>query len=318
LADLNLNQWLKQQEDDDASIAQWAEAFMWEKRAENVATGTIYFYRKKIDHFLSYCNDNDIQTMYEITPVVIRNYLIGLEEKGHTSGGVHCFYRVLRTFLYWWENETEPKDWKNPIRKVKAPRLAVEPLEPVPLEDVDKLISACSGRTFSQLRDRAIMLFLLDTGVRASELCAIDLEDVEIKTGTVTIKRGKGRKPRAVFVSRKVRRALRAYVNKRASREELRLDDALWVTKGGKRLTYWGLNEILRRRAKDARVQKPGAHDFRRAFAINFLRNGGDIYSLQNLMGHADLQVLRRYLAQTYEDLQTAHNRYSPVENAKF
>jgi len=57
-------------------------------------------------------------------------------------------------------------------------------------------------------------------------------------------------------------------------------------------------------------------HDFRRAFALNYLRNGGDIYNLQKLMGHADLQVLRRYLAQTTEDLKIAHHNFSPVDNS--
>ena len=82
------------------------------------------------------------------------------------------------------------------------------------------------------------------------------------------------------------------------------------------RLSYWVLNEIIRRRAAAAKVEKPGLHDFRRAFTLNFLRNNpGDIYSLQKLMGHADLQVLRRYLAQTDNDLHEAHRRGSPVDN---
>jgi integrase/recombinase XerD len=63
-------------------------------------------------------------------------------------------------------------------------------------------------------------------------------------------------------------------------------------------------------------LRKPGLHDFRRAFALNFLRNGGDIYSLQNLMGHADLQDLSLYLAQTTEDLHVAHRNFSPVDNS--
>ena len=79
-------------------------------------------------------------------------------------------------------------------------------------------------------------------------------------------------------------------------------------------MTYWELNEIIRRSANEAGIQKPHLHDFRRAFALNFFRNGGDINSLQKLMGHADLQVLRRYLAQTDEDLREAHNVFSPVD----
>lgn len=64
-------------------------------------------------------------------------------------------------------------------------------------------------------------------------------------------------------------------------------------------------------------IDKPSLHDFRRAFALNYLRNGGIIYSLQKLMGHADLHGLKRYLAQTIEDLQTVHLKISPVENSR-
>ena len=91
---------------------------------------------------------------------------------------------------------------------------------------------------------------------------------------------------------------------------------ALWVTSKARRLTYWGLNQILRRRAKVSKIEIPSLHDFRRAFALNYLRNGGDIFTLQKLMGHADSQVLRRYLAQTTDDLEVAHHHFSPVDNA--
>jgi integrase/recombinase XerD len=81
-------------------------------------------------------------------------------------------------------------------------------------------------------------------------------------------------------------------------------------------MTYSGLRGIIRRRAHDAGLKaEPSLHDFRRAFAINMLRSGVDVFALQKLMGHADLQVLRRYLAQTNQDIQAAHMRGSPVDN---
>jgi len=82
------------------------------------------------------------------------------------------------------------------------------------------------------------------------------------------------------------------------------------------RLTYDGLRLLLERRAKRARLSnKPKLHGFRCAFALNMLRSGLDIFVLQRLMGHADLQVLRRYLAQNDEDNQLGHMRGSPVDN---
>lgn len=88
----------------------------------------------------------------------------------------------------------------------------------------------------------------------------------------------------------------------------------LFCTDAGRRLTYWGLRQIIRRRAEAAGVKSPSLHSFRRAFALLSLRAGIDIYSLQRLMGHADLTVLRRYLAQTEQDLKSAHEKASPVD----
>jgi site-specific recombinase XerD len=92
-----------------------------------------------------------------------------LEEKGHNPVGVHACYKALRAFLYWWEEEVEPDNWKNPIRKVNAPRVKEEPLDPVEIATVKKLIKECPKGTFNGDRDKAILLVLLNTGARASE-----------------------------------------------------------------------------------------------------------------------------------------------------
>jgi integrase/recombinase XerD len=154
---------------------------------------------------------------------------------------------------------------------------------------------------------------LLDTGARAAEFTSMQLQDLNVVTGSILIRVGKGRKPRTVFLGKRTRKAVRAYLKHRN-------DDCpyLWVTRTRSKLTYSGLRQIIRRRAFDANVEIPGIHDFRRAFAINMLRNGTDLITLSRLMGHADLQVLRRYLAQTDKDIQDAHHRAGPVDHAEW
>jgi len=93
-------------------------------------------------------------------------------------------------------------------------------------------------------------------------------------------------------------------------------DEPLWVTTQQTRLTYIGLRSMVRRRAKCAGVADPSLHSFRRGFAITSLRNGVDVFSLQRLMGHSDLSILRRYLTQTDADLERAHRKAGPVDNA--
>jgi len=113
-------------------------------------------------------------------------------------------------------------------------------------------------------------------------------------------------------VGGKARRALASYLRVRAD-----VGDAapLFATVTGGRLTYAGLRAVVRRRASKAGISTaPTLPSFRRDFAIACLRNGVDVYSLQRLMGHADLTILRRYLAQTVEDVRKAHARSGPVD----
>jgi site-specific recombinase XerD len=171
------------------------------------------------------------------------------------------------------------------------------------------MMDTCN-KSFCGLRDKAILLALLDTGVRASEFVGMKLDDLNQVSGEIFIRQGKGGKFRAVFLGKTSRRALRAYLKVRSDNCAF-----LWVTDESEQLTYWGLRQIIRRRSVIAKVHTPSLHSFRRAFAINMLRAGVDVFSLQKLMGHADLQVLRRYLAQTTEDIAQAHRIGSPVDN---
>lgn len=304
-----LNQWTIL-ESQDTYLLTWIEAFLFDRKAQNLSKGTLYFYQKKLELFTNYCENQLVKHITEITPQILREYLLFLESQGHNPGGVHACYRALKTFLYWWEDEIEPENWKNPIRKVKAPKVPKTQLQPVKIATIQKMVETC-GSSFTGKRDKALLLCLLDTGVRAAELCTMNIEDLDRVYCSILIPNGKGRKPRTVFLGKKSRRALRAYIRTRKDSPQ-----ALWITKSKVRLTYWGLREIIRRRARRADVSTPGLHDFRRAFALQCLRNGVDIYSLQKLMGHADLQVLQRYLAQTTEDIQAAHRVGSPVDNS--
>lgn len=187
---------------------------------------------------------------------------------------------------------------------MKAPRLAVQPLEGVTLETVKTLAKGASDR------DTAILYALLDTGARAREFLSIDLSDVNQATGEILIRSGKGRKPRFVYLGRQSRKALRRYLKHIQDTHP-----ALWVTRDGDRLEYAGLRSLLTRRAKKAGIQPPALHDFRRGFALSMLRAGVDIYTLAKLMGHADITVLSRYLKLTDQDAARAHRQHSPIDN---
>jgi integrase/recombinase XerD len=298
----------------DDYLLTWLEAFLIDRKAKGVAVGTLRFYRQKIKLFSDYCDALTVKQIGQITPSFLRQYLLYLEESGHNAGGRHAAFRMIRAFFLWYEDEVEPQGWSNPIRKVKAPKVPVELLEPVSFEIVAKMVKACPHNTFTGDRDAAILLCLLDTGARANEFLSVNLEDINQARGDILIRFGKGRKPRTVYIGKQSKRALRRYLNHRQDN-----GSALWVTHprcGSERLRYNGLRAVLTRRAQEAGVEIPSLHDFRRAFALAMLRNGTDIFTLAKLMGHEGISVLQRYLKQTNIDTEEAHRRAGPVDNA--
>jgi site-specific recombinase XerD len=285
-------------------------SFLIDRKSQGFAVSTVEFYRKKLKYFSEFCEGQAVTQVSQLTADLIRRYILELQD-GHNGGGVHACFRSLRTLLYWVEQEEiMPFDWKNPIRKVKAPKLPVEPIESIPLPDIHALVQTCK-QSLAGSRDKAMLMGLLDTGARAQEFLNLNVEDIELASGSVLIRQGKGGKPRMAYLGRKTIRAIRAYYRFRRDN-----NPALWISNHGERLTYSGLMDLLRRRAELAELKEiPTPHDFRRAFALVMLRSGVDVFALQKLMGHSDLQVLRRYLAQTDQDGQTAHMRGSPVDS---
>jgi integrase/recombinase XerD len=293
----------------DSYLLTWIEAFLIDRKSTGKSDYTIRFYRGYFRLLVAFCESQAITQITQLTPNDIRQFILWLEQTGHNKGGCHAAFRTLRAFLYWWEDETEPEGWRNPIKKVHAPKVAIQPLEPAEISDIRAMISTCSDDLFGA-RDKAILLALIDTGARASEFLNINLDDMNIATGAILIRAGKGGKPRTVFLGKKSRKAIRKY-------SRMRKDDsnALWATKDGERLTYSGLRSMLKRRSILAKVDAPTIHSFRRLFALTMLRNDVDIFSLQRLMGHSDIQVMRRYLAQSDKDIYNAHVKGAPVDN---
>lgn len=287
----------------------WLELFLYSRKAANLTESTLYFYHDKLSRFIEFCNNLAVEGITDISPLVIRKFLILLEERGHNSGGIHGFFRSIRAFLNFYENEAEPDGWRNPIKKVKAPVVPLEPLDPVSIDTVRALINTCKTNSFYDLRDRAIILFLLDTGARSSECLSINCEDVDLITGTILIRSGKGRKPRETFLGETSRRALRKYLRNRKSQHVV-----VWLNRNGVRLGRAGLREILRRRAKRANVTAPSPHAFRRSFALERWRAGVDLLTLSKLMGHSSLSTLHKYLKQTGDDLSQIARSSSPVD----
>jgi Site-specific recombinase XerD len=289
------------------SINAWVTAFLSDCRVRNLSHGTLTFYTQKLDHFQKWCQSNDYNQINQVDAGMIRLYMLYLAES-HNPGGVHAYYRSLKAFLHWYGREIST-GWNDPFKRVHSPKVPEVILDPVSYETVEALLKVCNND-----RDKAIILTLIDTGVRARELCQMRIQDINLIAGEILIANGKGGKARYVFIGHSVRNAIRRHLESLPEGIQGH-SDRLWSGKNGEPLSYDGLRAIIGRLAMKAGIKPPALHSFRRAFAINMLRAGTDIFTLQRLMGHKGIQVLRRYLAQTNDDLRDAHHRASPADS---
>jgi len=283
--------------------------FIVDRKTRGLSPRTVQYYNDELRYFSDYMDLIGVEKFNEITTGLIRQYLLNLGNS-RNKGGVHASYRAIRALFRWYELEYEPDDWKNPITRVQISNPPIAPLPGISIDNVRLLLDNCHGLT--EKRDKAFMLFLIDTGIRASELISLSIRDVNFISGSVAIHHGKGGKSRTVFLAKGSRKALIQYLKTRADLQE---DQPLFPNYKGDRYTLSGLRAIIRRISKIAGIPEPGLHDFRRAFALAMVRNGSDLLTVSRLLGHSSLVVTQRYLAINDTDLHEVHRKTSPADN---
>ncbi len=283
-----------------------SKSFVSERQAQNLSPHTISFYQRETGYFVRWLKKRGIDTIEEITPQEIRGYLSELGTH-RNKGGVHCSYRAIKAMLYFYEFEFEPINWKNPIRKVKIAKPNIPPLEGISVEDVRKLINACDGKHI--LRDKAIFECLISSGCRASEFLNLNIEDVDAISGAVKIIHGKGDKSRFTFFGREARKALRKYLATHPASIQ-----ALWLNNQNERMTKSALECMVLKYSRKLGLKHAGLHDFRRCFTLACYRKGVSVFDISILLGHSSVDLTRRYLNITIDDLKLAHAKGNPLD----
>lgn len=162
------------------------------------------------------------------------------------------------------------------------------------------------------MRDEAIILTLLDVGLRASELCDLCLRDLDTESGRLHIRHGKGDKARYVFLGDTARRSVWRYLG---ARKAATPGDPLFATSAGGHIDRDNLRHILERCAQRASIRHVWPHLFRHTFAVTFLRNGGNVLELQAILGHEQMETIKIYVRLAQVDLKEASRRSSPADN---
>jgi integrase/recombinase XerD len=281
------------------------ELFRLDLKARRCTQSTQTFYGWYLPLFIRWCKSQQVEYLHEVTQTLVKRYLVDLQERDFADYTQLAAARAVRAWLKFCAREE---------------LIAQAPVVTMPAVDEDIMpalstadIRALWPATKTPL-ERAVMLLLLDTGIRAFELVALDYGDIDFATGEVQVRRGKGKKGRIVYIGAKTLKHLRRYLMRRGQSGP---DDPLFLARDNskKRLGISGLTKMIRALGKRAGISPCTCHMFRRTFALESLRSGMNVFILQRLMGHKDLKVLLHYLALVEQDLKKAHDLHGVVNN---
>lgn len=299
------------------------QGYVFNCRSEGKSPTTIDTYSRLPSLFTWYCQSSGFpDNPQALSPTHIRNFLwyIGTESNRWgdnttssrhpaSNATVNHYYRVLCRFFGWLVEETIITD--NPIHHLKPPKVERNIVQALTSKEIDALFHQCSGKTWMDIRDRAILSVFLDCGLRVSELAGLLVDDLDLDTGSLLVRKGKGSKQRIVHIGAKAQKTLWRYITLHRRSDS----NHLFINRAGAPLGLVGVKALINRLGRKVGV-KAYPHKLRHTFAISFLRAGGDVFSLQYLLGHSTLQMTQRYLQSlNANDAANAHKKFSPLDN---
>jgi len=295
------------------------EGYYLHAQARRLSPNTINDYANTHNRFLDHIGN---LAMRDITIDDISDFLA---TQTHLTKKSLLNYHTGLSALYTWAASQKIVE-TNIVRDIPRPRPEKRAIKDLTESEVRAILSAltwsaeykrpgkcpCKHRLPTAERDKAIVLLLLDTGIRASELCALQIRHLKLKARSVHIY-GKGDKERTLPVGANSSQALWKYL---ATRSDDILTAPLFACSTNHPLSRHQLFKMVKRAGEKADISdRVNPHRFRHTFAINYLRNGGDAYTLQAMLGHTTLKMVKRYLRLANTDLERVHRIASPADN---
>ena len=307
------------------TIADLLDRYATSNEADGKSLTTMRWYTEMLTSFLDYFRSKPGRDGLSVfTLEAAREYIIYLRHKprfqGHpytpeqdrplSAETLRCHSRALKAFSSWLYREGYTTE--NRLKNLKLPKAPTKMMEPLTPEEIYRIASTINRNSQSGARNYAILVLALDTGLRASEIAGIALDMLNLERGYLKVM-GKGSKERIVPIGKFVERTLWHYIDKLRPKLAGQCDQ-LFLSQKGKPITANTIKMMFSRLARRSGIKRLHAHLCRHTFAINYLLNGGDIFSLREILCHTTLEMVNHYLHFTSAQITEQHRKYSPMD----
>jgi len=292
------------------NLADAAARYLRHHRVQGSSPHTVEFHEYSLKKFLAYLAETGHPgSIDDLAADDLRGFIEWLRERKMAQATVAARSRSVRAWGAWLADEEYLP--RHPFKKVRQPSEGEPTREALTPEDAARLLRVCDRRTVKGAHDYALMLLLFSTGLRLGEALALDTRDIDRHRQLITVRRGKGSKLRQVPMSPPVERGLDKYLRLRGVEH-----DAMFLNYLGTRLSLRGAQDIFRDRGRVAGV-RAHAHLFRHGCAVAYLRNGGRVDTLRNMLGHSRLDMTLHYARMAGNDLVEAHELADPLRSIR-
>lgn len=294
-------------------LVQFREAsklYLLDCRYRNLAPTTIDFYKFHLQAFEHFMDHFKLELKTLVPADLSQRMIHYMLDQNLTANTINGRIRTCQGFFkFLWQDCMMETNLADGLKVIKANN---EMLFTFTEDQVRTVLEQPDQTTFTGLRDYAMMLVLLETGMRVMELTNMKLPDIDFQNQSICIPMGKGRKPRIVPMQVTCIKTLLKYIQERGSLPFVEV----WITLNNKPLQKAAIEKIVRNHCKKAALQgvRGSCHTFRHTMAKMYLLNGGDILTLQYILGHTTLDMTRRYIEFFGNDLHLQHEKSSPIE----
>ncbi len=298
-------------------------------RAEGKSQKTISWYSSNLRRFHSYLRSRHLPTSVEhVDTKLLREYVLHLRKQNRftdhpttpeqqtllSDASIHGHVRTLRAFFGWLAAEGLLET--NAASGLKPPKVVRKIVSTLSDAEIVAIFSTLNSMIVSDIRNQTIFMVLLDTGLRMGELIGLEMENVNMNEGLLKVL-GKGKKERVVPFGSNAQRSLQRYIFRFRPEPMHPGIGNVFLSSHGTPLSDNSIKLMFSRLSKRSGVSRLHAHLCRHTFATRFLINGGDVFTLQQILGHTTLAMVNHYVHLASSHVVIQHQKFSPMDRLK-